>query len=534
MKYFFSLFILILILLNCNTLQKDTISKSQTKIQESSDKQEVEKIVENVYNKKESVRENQKEEFVEFFIRNIEESDTAKKSLINLHNDPNYIEQKELIWNNLIEHLENPEVFDFVQREVLKNPELYDLKLKQKLLRMNDQKSAKFLLDLIYIEKETLDPDIIYLFRNTSYEDSIPILVQSIEDNKFVEESIVAISSIPSEDAETYLINLASDYQNPHRNLALSHIVNIQNKELAYSIYKDILVNLKLNNEITITTTLNSLKKMVPYLNQNQKKELKDLLKTLPTRYKQLSEQVASLLQEEGNVNNLTNLNLEVQKQIQDVNSNEQKVDYIVNDNKIINDFDVYDTKKIAIKIKQKKDNENIKKNNNLENIKKQDDSIIKKEQTPNTPKKDKNPNQTNDTKKPNESKKTQIQKTNPQYSTKYVQRISSNMKKLFPENSTEIQKKIHNALLTYSKSNSDRAKFVQSAYKQFYNSKSDDEVKELLKQGLFTNQSLYAVLYYIKDQYKRKDLQVFALQELFLLKRIESKNIIDNINLFR
>lgn len=528
MKYFFSFFILILILLNCNTFQKNTISKSQTKIQESSDKQEVEKIVENVYNKKDSVQDNQKGEFVEFFIRNIEESDTAKKSLINLHDDPNYIEQKELIWNNLIEHLENPEVFEFVQNEVLKNPELYDLNLKQKLLRMKDQKSAKLLLDLIYIEKETLDPDIIYLFKNTSYVDSVPILVQSIEDNKFVEESIVALSSIPSEDAETYIINLASDYQNPYRNIALSHIVNIDNKDLAYSIYKDILINKRMQNDITITTTLNSLKKLIPYLNQNQKQELKEILKTLPLQHKQLSMELLALLYtKENEENNQNNVNLEEKKQTQELNQNQEKINEIIKDEQ-----NTSDTKKTVIQSKQNKDNQNYL--YNIENSRKEKEPILKKEQTIKTSEKDKIRIQTNNTKKPIENKKTQVQKTNSQYSTKYVQRISSNMRKLFPENSAEIRKKIHNALLTYSKSNSDRAKFVQSAYKQFYKIKSDEEVKELLKQGLFINQSFYAVLFYIQDQYKRKDLQVFVLQELFLIKRVESKKIIDNVNLFQ
>jgi hypothetical protein len=119
-------------------------------------------------------------------------------------------------------------------------------------------------------------------------------------------------------------------------------------------------------------------------------------------------------------------------------------------------------------------------------------------------------------------------------YSQQYAQKVTTNLKKLFPEDYKQTQLNIHNAFITYSNSSSERSNFVKNAYKQCYKTEKDEDIQALLKQGLFIHQSLYCVLVYTKNQYPRKDLQVYALTQFFAIKRSHATKIVENIELFR
>ncbi|GIX42518.1 MAG: hypothetical protein KatS3mg129_2251 [Leptospiraceae bacterium] len=465
----------------CKSFQQDTIIKSQSQLTQSQSIEEKNKIVENMYKKKDSVPENQKKDYIDFFIYASKETPLAISKLIALYNDPLYKNYKNYIFDQLIEQIEDPEVFSFIEKEIYKNPDLYNIKLKQKILQSKNKTLAEFLLNMIYLNKEILDPEIIYLFKETKLEESLPVLIQSIEKNQFVEECFSAISSIPTEEAQTFIINVASDYQHPYREIALGYLSKIDNKKLAYSVYFNILKNYHLEKDTILFKTLNSLKQIIPYLDESQKQEILTQLEKLKNNInleKPIKELSLLLGQPIESIKKETDLN------------NEKQLKEIPEIKKAIN-------KDLVLKQKQNKTE------------------------------------QKSNHKKPQHLKKKKVPHK-AFYSKSYANKISKELEFLFLDDYKETQLNLHNALLTYAKSNSEKAKFIINAYREYYKIQNEEEIRELLSQGLFINQSIYGILSYVKKQYKRNDLQIYALTQLFAIKRKHAEKILENINRFK
>jgi hypothetical protein len=478
MRYYIFL-ILMIILFSCKTFQKEDGGTSEKDQQ-----------IENMYKKKDDIAPNQKKAYIDYFASE-SDSPLALDKLIKLYDDPNYQNEKDYILENLIDHIDNEQVYSLIKKEIVSNPNLYNAKIKQKLLDSSSKNSAELLLNLIYLNQEKLDPEIIYFFRKTKYEDAIPILIYTIESNQFVEECFSAIADIPTEEAQKYLINSASDYEYPYRNIALSYLYKIDQKETAYAIYKSILMNPSKESTTTLLVTIRSLQEIVPYLNDDQKKELIKIINPLLTN-KTLEEPINTLLS--------------LLKTITQQETTQKTTEQETKDNQT---FEPKPT------LEQKKEE------------KKPIPEISKIE----VPKKQMQESKNKMTKQDTQPKK-HLSKAF--YSQQYAQKVTTNLKKLFPEDYKQTQLNIHNAFITYSNSNSERSNFVKNAYKQCYKTEKDEDIQALLKQGLFIHQSLYCVLVYTKNQYPRKDLQIYALTQFFAIKRSHATKIVENIELFR
>jgi HEAT repeat protein len=468
-----------IILFSCKTFQKEDGGTSEKDQQ-----------IENMYKKKDDIAPNQKKAYIDYFASE-SDSPLALDKLIKLYDDPNYQNEKDYILENLIDHIDNEQVYSLIKKEIVSNPNLYNAKIKQKLLDSSSKNSAELLLNLIYLNQEKLDPEIIYFFRKTKYEDALPILIHTIESNQFVEECFSAIADIPTEEAQKYLINSASDYEYPYRNIALSYLYKIDQKETAYAIYKSILMNPSRESTTTLLITIRSLQEIVPYLNDDQKKELIKILNPLLTN-KTLEEPINTLL----------SLLRTVPQQETTQKTKEQEI----------------------------KDNQTFEPKPTLE-PKKEEKKPIPEISKIDVPKKQMQESKNKMTKQDTQPKK-HLSKAF--YSQQYAQKVTTNLKKLFPEDYKQTQLNIHNAFITYSNSSSERSNFVKNAYKQCYKTEKDEDIQALLKQGLFIHQSLYCVLVYTKNQYPRKDLQVYALTQFFTIKRSHATKIVENIELFR
>lgn len=481
MKNLLILFSLFFSIISCKTFQKDTITESKKHFIQSQTLQEKNKIINKMYKEKDKIPEDLKKDYIDFFIETSQESQEAIKILIELYYDPLYKNYQNYIFNSMLDKIDNKDVFDFIEKEVYQNPELYSLKLKQKILQLNNKKMAEFLLNLIYLQKEILDPEIIYYFKTTQLEESLPILIESIEKNQFIEECFSTIAAFSTEDAQNFIINVASDYEHPYREIALSYLPKIKNKDLAFSIYLELLKNADKEKDEILIKIIHSLKQFLPFLKEEQKNELINPLKDLQ-RKQNLKEPISDVLKL---------LNIETENMIKIT----QKEDQISKESPNVKT-------NITNKNNQKLSKINLDKvNKETKNIQEQKPKIIKK---------------------------------NPYFSQKYAEKINKIFKKLFIDDYKEIQSNIHNSLLTYSKSNSNKAKFIKDAYKNYYQLNDDTEIDHLLKEGLFIHQSFYAILIYTKQQYQRNDLQIFALTELLNLKRVHSKKILENIDLFK
>ncbi len=467
------LLVIIIILFSCKTFQKENIVSSEKNEQ-----------IENMYKKKDDIPPDQKKAYIDYFV-NESDSPSALDKLTKLYDDPKYQNEKDYILENLIDQIDNEQVNSLIKKEILANPNLYNAKIKQKLLDTSSKNSAELLLNLIYLNQEKLNPEIIYFFRKTNYEDAIPILIQSIESNQFVEECFSAIANIPSEEAQNYLIISASDYEYPYRNIALSYLYKIDKKETAYAIYKSILMNPSRESTTTLLITIRSLQEIVPYLKDIQKKELIKILNSLATN-KALEAPINQLL------SLLKTDELPQQETTQ----------------------------------KSKQENKN---NENVEPKPPEEKKIISEILS-----KDGQSKPIQENKKPKQNTQPKKHLSKAFYSIQYAQKVTTNLKKLFPEDYKQTQLNIHNAFITYSNSSSERSNFLKNAYKQCYKTEKDEDLQALLKQGLFIHQSLYCVLVYTKNQYPRKDLQVYALTQFFAIKRSHATKIVENIELFR
>ncbi|MFN3603527.1 MAG: hypothetical protein ACK4UJ_02320 [Leptonema sp. (in: bacteria)] len=458
----------------CKTFQQSTqsiIEEKDKEYQETQDTKKQDQILKDMYAKKDQVPENQKDSFVDFFMN--KDSKTSEEILQNLYEDPNFSDQRKKIFDYNIKNLNSSNV-DFVKREIREHPEYYTISLKQELLKLESKEAAEVLLDQIYLERQELDGEILYLFKKTHYVEALPVVVDSIEKQKYVEESFSTLSEFRVEEADLYLINTASDWSHPYREFALSYLYKIDNKPLAISIYIDVIRNHKEKPNLVLKT-LQGIEELFEYLTEENKKEIQNLLPEIEKKYPDFP---------------LVKLNqLKKAKKILEQENKEKT--------------EISESKRIEIPPNKKQEN------------------IQSKEEVQQKKKQIKQPQKTKEV----ETKSYKL----PAKDLKYMQKLGQKFFGLFGEEGSQILKKIHNSLLTYSDSNTERAKLIQKAYESCFRIFEKEKIREYLKQGLYVNKSWECVLNFIDKQYIRDDLKIFALQELFLIKRKEASEIIRN-----
>lgn len=475
MKKFLIIFLLFLFSMYCKTMEETIISKER-EYNQTENFQKQEEIIQEMYKKKDQVPENLKDEYIDFFLS--KDSESSRKIVIDLYKDPEYKNQRNRILDYYLNHIDENNIV-FLKEEINQNPELYTLSVKEKLIALGTKDSAEIILNQIYLGREELDGEILYLFRKTQFTDSLPIIIKSIENQKFVEEGFLTISDFRVEEADLFLINVSSDWSHPHRELAVAYLYKIDNKPLAISIYKDILNN-QIDQKNLVLKSLNGLEKAFDYFSENDKKEIGQLLPKIKKKYPDFALGKLDLLK-----------NYETKSQTEETVVTELK------DKK----NGKLNQEKIPEETHQKKTEEK----KSLDEAKKEE--LRKKEQ---------------------EQKLEEKQKVKEQIKdNRYVQNLEKKFYGIFKEDSKEIMTNIHNSLLSYSSSNSEKAKFIVKAYQSCYKISEEEKIRNFLKEGLFLRNSFSCILNFIDNQYRREDQKIFAFQEFFVLKRKHSEMII-------
>lgn len=468
--------IVLFLLFYCRTFTESTISNKENQFLKTQDPMQQEKIIIEMYEKKDQVPENQKDEFVNFFKN--KDLDVAKEKLQELYYDPNFSQQKESIFTYSLKNLDDKNV-SFVREELKKNVELYTPSLKHELLQLGTKEAATIFLDQIYLGREKLDAEIIHLFKNTQYVESLPVLINSIENHDYVEESFSAISEFRVEEADTFLVNVATDWNYPYREFGIAYLYKIDNKPLAISVYKNVLKN-QIQKQRLVVLSLKGLEELYDFLEETDKEELKILLKKIKSQYPEIP-------------------------------LNQYRF------SSLLEDLVPTKPKEVTTETPTTPNSSDVSKDQKLkrEPIEKRKEIVVTK----------------------NEQKKEKIElnqtiKLKPkaiEKNKKYLQDLEKKFYVLFGEDGRQILIKINNALLTYSTSNSEKAKFVQKSYEVCFHVTDQEKILQSLKEGLMIHYSFHCIMKFIDKQYARNDLRIFALQEIFVLRRKEAEILIKN-----
>lgn len=484
-------FAFLLLSLYCKSMEQKIISKEQ-EYSQSQDLEKKEEIIQEMYKKKDQVPDELKDKYVDFFIN--KDSDSSKKILSELYKDPEYKNQKEKILNYHLNHIDENNIA-LLKKELAKNPELYTLSVKQKLLALGTKEAAEIILNQIYLEREELDGEILYLFRKTQFTDSLPVIIKSIENQKFVEEGFLTISDFRVEEADLFLINVSSDWNHPYRELGVAYLYKIDNKPLAISIYKDILKN-QIEQKNLVLKSLNGLEKIIDNLTEKDKKEIRQLLPQIKKKYSgfNLDKLEFAVLENTENQKDFINEDIKIQQEQTRNNKKEQKP-------KLEQEIKKESKKVISevIQTKKSKEEQILEKNKSEKKEKVEENKSYNNKQKTEEPKKD----------------------------NRYVQNLEKKFYGIFKQDTKEVITNIHNSLLSYSSSNSEKARFVIKAYENCYKISEEEKIRNYLKQGLFLKNSFSCILNYIDNQYRREDQKIFAFQEFFVLKRKHSEMII-------
>ena len=93
-----------IILFSCKTFQKEDGGTSEKDQQ-----------IENMYKKKDDIAPNQKKAYIDYFASE-SDSPLALDKLIKLYDDPNYQNEKDYILENLIDHIDNEQVYSLIKK----------------------------------------------------------------------------------------------------------------------------------------------------------------------------------------------------------------------------------------------------------------------------------------------------------------------------------------------------------------------------------------------------------------------------------
>lgn len=104
-------------------------------------------------------------------------------------------------------------------------------------------------------------------------------------------------------------------------------------------------------------------------------------------------------------------------------------------------------------------------------------------------------------------------------YPADYRRRLDRAFDAAFQGDSQILQNQIHSALLSYRDSDEDKAQFIYRSYRRQYGG-DDEGQRERLKDGINYPGSLSSVVWNVIEEYPDDPLRIFALSQLFAIKR--------------
>lgn len=104
-------------------------------------------------------------------------------------------------------------------------------------------------------------------------------------------------------------------------------------------------------------------------------------------------------------------------------------------------------------------------------------------------------------------------------YPADYRRRLGRAFDSAFQSDSRLLQNQIHSALLSYRDSDEDKARFIYRSYRKQFGG-DDEGQRERLKDGINYPGSLSSVVWNVIEEYPDDPLRIFALSQLFAIKR--------------
>ncbi len=453
---------------------------------------------------------------VDYYIKH--PSEESFKKLMQLYQDPKTDKIK--IIKHFFAHLEKEDVNKFLLEEFKKEPNILKTNDDLKNLLYKSVKSrtdGEFITQLVYLGILDLEPENIDIFKQYNVENSVNLLIKSIENKKFVKESFDAIGNISSADSSTFLIQESKNKKSPHRFYALYYLSNIYDKEEAANLYLDIIKNYKTEISVHLEISLERIKNLVSYLNKSEMEPLKinlvDIRKENPHLVNYINPILDEIKIQTDVISHLPKENLKEKDETKKkLPPTVKRTDPNQKKSTVKKQVEKKPDKKKEKSLKQKQKSQVSVNTNSVKKLEKKEE------------------------KKPEEKEKKKnvtVQKISTSHSQKYIKDLEKKMSQIHGIRSKEIMINIHNSLLTYAKSNSNSAKFIIQAYKTFYRIEEENKVRDILNQGIYTENSLKALLSYINDQYERDDIKILSLVQLLNLKRKDAEVFIKNIKEF-
>ncbi len=429
----------------------------------------------NLFDRRQDVPEAEKEHYIEAIAS--AKSDLSSVMLQELYNEPGYEARRPAILKQLIEQPGESDA-RFVQKSVTESPDLFSAELEQALLRRADRASAETLYAMIEAGQTELKPASIRLFGEAGLEDSLPLLIEHADAGKDIEVTMQAIARLGTNEAGQYILTTAQNAEHPARMAAIRRLSAVKDQDQARSLLHSLTIETHPETRIAALEALSGM------------------------GFHEESYDLAKGLYEDD-------------------------------------DKDVRLAALYAMAAMRQVDPEALKEELetlNTANRQEEKESVtIQEEAKPVLPRK-----RPATQKKVARQKKTGPAKTvrptkkglyrideSAAGSRRHTGRLDRSFQRLFGREAGDVRLKIHNALLTYADSSSNNARFIQRSYQKGFGV-DEARAKELLKKGLHLPNGLDAILANIRREYRREDLQIYALSTFFAIKRRQAAALLE------
>lgn len=464
-------------LISCQSLlTQDDIQKQQTSV-ENGNQAALEKLYENRY----QVPDQLKDDYVKAI--GSAHSDTSSVMLRELFSNRRYANNRQAIIDQLAE-TDSETNAEFIRSKIKFEPELASNTVQNFLIKRADRPSAESLFQLIQQKYANLTEPVIQMFGEVGYTEALPLLISTADSGQNIEVAVDAISRFNTKPAGNYLLATAKSTDHPARIEAIRHLSVVEDQEESRQLLDSLL---DVDDSKVILAALESLAMMglqeesynkVEHLYQNSSdKEVQDAaLQTMATMRKIEQDQIVAELTESS--------------QTTKRDTNITQTDNNQNKKNLIQTYK--DTTKLTDIISKS----NKQKSTSVEKLPIKKRSLYQLDESEAAAK-------------------------------RYSQQIKRSTDRLFGKEAEVFRNQVNSSLISYSKSNSENAKFIQRSYERGFGV-DQANAKNLLQKGLSLSNSLHSILSAITYEYKRTDLQIYALSTFLQIKRKQAEQLLN------
>lgn len=469
--------------------------------------------IDRLYEKRDSVIPADRSDYVQTLSQApAEQSSVLLRSLFD---EPRYATQKGEILHILAARPDETNA-DFIRSRLNREPDLYDAELESYLLARGDRASAETILNAVQAGRATLNPRTMEFLGSNALPGALPVLQTAASQPDKAEPAMAAIARLGTPEASQYLIETATSADHPARIAAIRHLSGAAEQDRARSTLHSILK--QSNDTRAVTAAQEALRDMG--FNADSYQVLKEVYaKTTDTEVRNAAvETMATLRQVET---------VQLRKELGDPVNPSKDTTGLLSD---------ADAKKNAPNLPGRDGNRGL--------VRAYSDTGRLTEIIQNTPvrephaRPDSEPSRRK-MRRPQPAPDAGSDSTSPApvqrgparpqriyrlensnaASEAYDRTLLHQMQGILGDDAQAVRLRMHNALLSFSDSDSGSAHFVVRAYQRGFGI-DEARAKELLKTGLHLPRSMPVILQAIQSEYSRPDMQIYALSSFFAIKR--------------